>query len=70
MGKLSKISGPVIVAEDMLGAQINEVVKVGDEELLGEIIALKYDKASIQVYEDTSGLKPGDKIVLTESDLI
>ncbi|MBI5226849.1 V-type ATP synthase subunit A [Candidatus Micrarchaeota archaeon] len=69
MGKLSKISGPVIVAEDMLGAQINEVVKVGDEELLGEIIALKYDKASIQVYEDTAGLKPGDKIVGTGAPL-
>ncbi len=69
MGKLAKISGPVIVAEGMLGAQINEVVKVGDEELLGEIIALKYDRASIQVYEDTSGLKPGDKVTGTGAPL-
>ncbi len=69
MGKLAKISGPVIVAEGMLGSQINEVVRVGDEELLGEIISLKYDRASIQVYEDTSGLKPGDKIVGTGSPL-
>lgn len=69
MGKLAKISGPVIVAEDMLGAQINEVVKVGEEELLGEVISLKYDKASIQVYEDTSGLKPGDKIIGTGAPL-
>ncbi|MBI2445879.1 V-type ATP synthase subunit A [Candidatus Micrarchaeota archaeon] len=69
MGKLAKISGPVIVAEGMLGAQINEVVKVGDEELLGEIISLKYDRASIQVYEDTSGLKPGDTIVGTGAPL-
>ncbi len=69
MGKLAKISGPVIIAEDMRGAQINEVVKVGDEELLGEIISLKNDRASIQVYEDTSGLKPGDKIVGTGAPL-
>lgn len=69
MGKLAKISGPVIVAEDMAGAQMNEVVKVGDEELLGEIISLKYDRASIQVYEDTSGLKPGDKVLGTGAPL-
>lgn len=69
MGKLAKISGPVIVAEGMAGAQMNEVVKVGDEELLGEIISLKYDRASIQVYEDTSGLKPGDKVTGTGAPL-
>ncbi len=69
MGKLAKISGPVIVAEDMRGAQMNEVVKVGQEELLGEIISLKYDRASIQVYEDTSGLRPGDKITGTGAPL-
>src|SRR3989344_4941587 len=53
----------------MRGSQINEVVKVGGQELMGEIIALKGDRASIQVYEDTSGLKPGDKIVGTGAPL-
>ncbi|MBI5035881.1 V-type ATP synthase subunit A [Candidatus Micrarchaeota archaeon] len=69
MGELAKISGPLIVAENMLGSQINEVVKVGDEELMGEIISVKRDRASIQVYEDTSGLKPGDKVVGTGAPL-
>ncbi len=62
MGELAKISGPLIIASGMRGRQINEVVKVGKQELMGEIIALKGDTASIQVYEDTSGLKPGDKV--------
>ncbi len=62
---LSKISGPVVQAVGMTGAQMNEIVKVGEEELLGEIIALKYDRASIQVYEETTGIKPGEKVVRT-----
>lgn len=49
----------------MKGSQINELVKVGDAELLGEIISLKYDRASIQVYEDTSGLRPGEPVAGT-----
>ncbi|MFH1107316.1 MAG: V-type ATP synthase subunit A [Candidatus Micrarchaeota archaeon] len=66
---LSKISGPVVQATGMQGAQINELVKVGDMQLVGEIIALKYDRASIQVYEDTNGLRPGEKVVRTEMPL-
>ncbi|MEK7539855.1 MAG: ATP synthase subunit A [Patescibacteria group bacterium] len=62
MGELLKISGPVVVAEKMLGAKIHDLVRVGDEKLLGEIIRLNDDKATIQVYEDTSGLRPGEKI--------
>lgn len=62
MGELKKISGPVVAAKDMQGAQINEVVNVGNAGLMGEVISLKYDVASIQVYEDTSGLKPGEKV--------
>jgi len=62
MGELSKISGPLIVASGMRGSQINEVVRVGGQKLLGEIIALNRDKASVQVYEDTSGLRPGDVV--------
>ncbi len=63
MGKLKKISGPVVVAEEMAGSQINEVVTVGNEKLMGEIISLKGSDASIQVYEDTTGLKPGEPVV-------
>src|SRR3989338_6095410 len=62
MGVLSKISGPVIQAEGMRGSQINELVKVGSLSLMGEIISLKGDRASIQVYEETSGLRPGEKV--------
>lgn len=69
MGELMKISGPLIIASGMRGSQINEVVKVGKQELMGEIIALKNDTASIQVYEDTSGLKPGDKVEPTGAPL-
>ncbi len=62
MGKLIKISGPVVVADGMHGAQINEVVKVGKEELNGEVIALEGEKATIQVYEETTGLRPGEEV--------
>ncbi len=66
---LSKISGPVVEAANIRGAQINELVKVGDLQLLGEIVALKNDRASIQVYEDTNGLRPGEKVVRTNAPL-
>ncbi|OIO24501.1 V-type ATP synthase subunit A [Candidatus Micrarchaeota archaeon CG1_02_51_15] len=62
MGVISRVSGPLIEATGMRGNQINEIVKVGDLTLMGEIIALERDKASIQVYEDTSGLKPGEPV--------
>ena len=65
MGEILKIVGPVVVGEKMLGAKMYDVVKVGDERLIGEIIKLGGDKATIQVYEETSGLKPGEKIVNT-----
>lgn len=69
MGELARISGPLIVGKGMRGTTINEVVKVGKQKLLGEIIALQGDEASIQVYEDTSGLKPGDPIEATGAPL-
>ncbi|MEM3399865.1 MAG: V-type ATP synthase subunit A [Candidatus Micrarchaeia archaeon] len=65
MGVLEKISGPVVVAKDMLGTRMYDVVKVGEEELIGEVIRLSGDRATIQVYEDTTGLKPGEKVVST-----
>ncbi len=62
MGKLVRISGPVVVASGMKGSEMYELAKVGDEELIGEIIGLTGDRATIQVYEETSGIKPGEKV--------
>jgi len=62
MAELLKIAGPVVVGEKMSGARMYDVVKVGKERLIGEIIKLSGDRATIQVYEDTSGLKPGEPI--------
>ncbi|RLG70274.1 MAG: V-type ATP synthase subunit A, partial [Candidatus Iainarchaeum archaeon] len=68
-GKISKISGPVVVAKGLKGAKMYDVTYVGNEELLGEIIELAGDKAIIQVYEETAGLKPGEKVLCTERPL-
>lgn len=62
VGKIIKISGPVVVAEGMKGSQMYEVVKVGNEGLTGEIIQLTEDEAIIQVYEETAGMKPGEPV--------
>ena len=69
MGELLKISGPVVIAEKMNNAKMYDVVKVGKERLIGEIIKLHYDKATIQVYEETSGLKPGEVVENTNLPL-
>jgi len=69
MGKLSKISGPVVEAEQMAGAKMYDVVKVGDEKLIGEIIKIVGGVATIQVYEDTAGLKPGEMVESTGEPL-
>jgi len=68
-GKIVRISGPVIEADGMRGAKMYDVVRVGEENLIGEIIRLNEDNAIIQVYEDTVGLKPGEKVVSTEMPL-
>ncbi|CAK9088087.1 unnamed protein product [Durusdinium trenchii] len=60
-----KVSGPLVVAENMSGTKMYEVVRVGKDRLVGEIIRLEGDTASIQVYEDTSGLTVGDPLVKT-----
>ncbi|MEW6222819.1 MAG: V-type ATP synthase subunit A [Candidatus Hadarchaeota archaeon] len=62
MGKIFRITGPVVIADGMKGAEMYELVKVGEEGLMGEIIGLKEDRATIQVYEETSGIKPGEKV--------
>ena len=68
-GKIVRISGPVIEANNMRGAKMYDVVRVGDENLIGEIIRLNEDVVTIQVYEDTNGLKPGEKVVSTDMPL-
>jgi V/A-type H+-transporting ATPase subunit A len=62
-GRIIRISGPVIETDGMRGAKMYDVVRVGDENLIGEIIRLDEDKAIIQVYEDTNGLKPGEAVI-------
>ena len=64
-GIITKVSGPLVVAKNMEEANMFDVVKVSDKNLIGEIIEMNGDKASIQVYEDTSGIGPGEKVVQT-----
>merc|ERR1719362_1239676 len=64
-GFVMKVSGPLVVAENMSGTKMYEVVRVGKDSLVGEIIRLEGDTASIQVYEDTSGLTVGDPLIKT-----
>ncbi len=68
-GKIIKVSGPLIVAEGMGDAKMFEVARVSDRKLIGEIIELHGDRAFIQVYEDTSGLGPGEKVESTGQSL-
>jgi V/A-type H+-transporting ATPase subunit A len=64
-GSVRKITGPAVIAKGMLGARMYDIVKVGDEGLIGEIIRLEADTAFVQVYEDTSGLMIGQPVVST-----
>ncbi|MDR2174354.1 MAG: V-type ATP synthase subunit A [Synergistaceae bacterium] len=62
-GVIERISGPLVVAKGMLGASMYDVVHIGEIGLVGEIVELKDDTASIQAYEETSGLMPGEPVV-------
>ena len=64
-GKIVKVSGPLIVAENMAECRMYDVVRVSDKGLIGEVIELRGDRASIQVYEETSGLGPGEVVEST-----
>lgn len=64
-GKVIKVSGPLIVAGGMSECKMFDVVRVSEDKLIGEIIELRGDKASIQVYEETAGIGPGDKVYST-----
>jgi len=68
-GTIARISGPVAVAKDLEGAHMFDVVRIGEMGLMGEIIRLEGNTAQIQVYEDTTGLKPGEKVVNTNRPL-
>ncbi|MCM1534090.1 MAG: V-type ATP synthase subunit A [Corallococcus sp.] len=68
-GKIIKVSGPLIVAENLADIEMYDVVKVSDKKLIGEVIELRGDKASIQVYEETSGLTIGDEVISTGAPL-
>ncbi len=65
LGKIIRVSGPVVEAEGLVGVQMYEVCMVGEEKLIGEVNKVEGDKATIQVYEETSGLKPGESVIAT-----
>ena len=69
IGVLRRIAGPVVVASG-INARMFDVVKVGEEALMGEVIQIVGDKTIIQVYEDTSGLKPGEPVENTGKPLV
>lgn len=68
-GIISRVSGPVVIASGLEGAQMFDVVRIGDMGLVGEIIRLEGTKATVQVYEDTTGLRPGEKVINTKRPL-
>ena len=64
-GRIVKVSGPLIVAEGMKDVELYDVVRVSEKRLIGEVIELRDDKASIEVYEETAGLGPGEPVEST-----
>ena len=64
-GTITKVSGPLVVAENLADANVSDVVRVGSQRLIGEILNMTGDKAAIQVYEETSGLGPGAVVETT-----
>ena len=64
-GTITKVSGPLVVAEGLADANVSDVVRVGEQRLIGEILNMTGDSASIQVYEETSGLGPGAHVETT-----
>ena len=68
-GRIIKVSGPLVVAEGMEDAKMFDMVRVGNKKLIGEIIEMRGDKASIQVYEETSGIGPGEPVESTGEPL-
>ena len=69
MGKIVKVSGPLVVATGLREANMADVVRVGEQRLIGEILTMTGDSAAIQVYEETSGLGPGAEVETTGAPL-
>ncbi|WP_297435696.1 ATP synthase subunit A [Thermococcus sp.] len=69
MGKIIRVTGPLVVADEMRGSKMYELVRVGEMGLIGEIIRLEGDRAVIQVYEETSGIRPGEPVEGTGASL-
>ena len=69
VGKIIKVSGPLVVAEGMDEANVYDVVQVSEQKLIGEIIEMRNDRASIQVYEETAGIGPGEPVYTTSEPL-
>ena len=68
-GRITKVAGPLVIAEGMRDANMFDVVRVSSQHLIGEIIEMHEDRASIQVYEETAGLGPGEEVVSTGKPL-
>ena len=68
-GKVVKVSGPLVVAQGLTGASMYEMVRVGEARLFGEIIEIRNDYYSIQVYEETEGIGPGQPVLRTGEPL-
>lgn len=68
-GSIYSVSGPVVVAENMIGCAMYELVRVGHDNLVGEVIRIEADKATIQVYEETAGVTVGDPVLRTGKPL-
>ena len=69
LGKISRIAGPFVIAKEMTGSRMYELVKVGEDEIIGEIIRLEGDTAAIQTYEETTGIRTGEKVEATGKPL-
>ena len=69
IGRIKKVAGPLVIAEGMRDANMYDVVRVSEQRLIGEIIEMHGDQASIQVYEETQGLGPGEPVESTEAPL-
>ena len=68
-GTIKKVAGPLVIAEGMRDANMYDVVRVSEQRLIGEIIEMHGDEASVQVYEETSGLRPGEPVESTDAPL-
>ncbi len=68
-GRVAKVAGPLVVAEGLVRSRMYDLVRVGDEGLMGEIIEMRGSRCSIQVYEETEGIGPGDPVVSTGAPL-